>query len=194
MLANSESANGVYKYGSSSAFPTETYQASNNWVDVVFEKEAVAPPPPYNVNPSVTLTSPAYNAKYRVGKNMTMAATAADSDGTVSLVEFYSGSTLLGSDTSSPYTYTWASVPEGTYQLTAKAYENDGGTAESAAVSVQVIARPVVRDTRVKLNQATRSLEVSLVPDGTGIRIYTLYGRLVKSITDEKVTGELGGT
>ena len=28
--------NGVYQYGSSSAFPSASYQASNYWVDVVF--------------------------------------------------------------------------------------------------------------------------------------------------------------
>ncbi|HEX2708063.1 MAG TPA: DUF4082 domain-containing protein, partial [Solirubrobacterales bacterium] len=35
-LANSTSANGVYAYGASSVFPTNTYQSSNYWVDVLF--------------------------------------------------------------------------------------------------------------------------------------------------------------
>jgi hypothetical protein len=35
-LANATSANGVYAYGASSAFPTNTYEASNYWVDVLF--------------------------------------------------------------------------------------------------------------------------------------------------------------
>jgi hypothetical protein len=35
-LANSVSPNGVYTYGSKSAFPTSTYKSSNYWVDVVF--------------------------------------------------------------------------------------------------------------------------------------------------------------
>ena len=35
-LANSVSSNGVYIYGSKSAFPTSTYNAANYWVDVVF--------------------------------------------------------------------------------------------------------------------------------------------------------------
>jgi hypothetical protein len=34
-LPNGTSANGVFKYGSSSAFPVNTYQASNYWVDIV---------------------------------------------------------------------------------------------------------------------------------------------------------------
>ncbi|MCW2283343.1 hypothetical protein M2323_001243 [Rhodoblastus acidophilus] len=32
--------NGVYAYGASSAFPTNTYQASNYWVDVVYSKSS----------------------------------------------------------------------------------------------------------------------------------------------------------
>jgi hypothetical protein len=35
-LANATSANGVYKYGSASAFPTNSYKATNYWVDVDF--------------------------------------------------------------------------------------------------------------------------------------------------------------
>ena len=38
-------------------------------------------------------------------------------------VEFYNGTTLLGSDTTAPYSFTWANVPAGTYSLRAVAYE-----------------------------------------------------------------------
>jgi Domain of unknown function (DUF4082) len=36
-LADSVSANGIYAYGGSVSFPTNTWQASNYWVDVLFE-------------------------------------------------------------------------------------------------------------------------------------------------------------
>lgn len=35
--------NGVYHYGSGGVFPTDTYQASNYWVDVVFQAAGAAP-------------------------------------------------------------------------------------------------------------------------------------------------------
>ena len=35
-IANSTSANGVYTYGSVSAFPTSSFNAANYWVDVLF--------------------------------------------------------------------------------------------------------------------------------------------------------------
>ncbi len=45
-LANTISANGVYSYSKSSAFPTSSYKATNYWVDVDFEP---APTPPGQV-------------------------------------------------------------------------------------------------------------------------------------------------
>jgi len=53
-------------------------------------------------------------------------------------VEFFNGATLLGTATSSPYTFTWSSVPAGTYSLTAEAFDASGTTATSSAVSVTV--------------------------------------------------------
>ncbi len=46
--------NGVYRYGSTGGFPTQTYQASNYWVDVVFEDDTapdVTPPTVASVSP-----------------------------------------------------------------------------------------------------------------------------------------------
>lgn len=46
-LGNGEDGgNGVYRYGSASAFPNSTWNSSNYWVDVVFETAAAANPPP----------------------------------------------------------------------------------------------------------------------------------------------------
>ncbi len=52
-----------------------------------------------------------------------LTADAADSDG-IARVEFYQGTTLLGTSTASPYGYTWSNVPAGNYVLTAKAYDD----------------------------------------------------------------------
>lgn len=55
--ANGEvGSNGVYQYASSSAFPASSYQASNYWVDVVFENDA--DPGSDNTPPVVSSTSP----------------------------------------------------------------------------------------------------------------------------------------
>ena len=50
-------------------------------------------------------------------------------------VDFYQGTTLIGSDTTSPYSFTWSNVPAGTYSLTAGRTDNAGATTTSAARS-----------------------------------------------------------
>lgn len=97
-----------------------------------------------NALPTVTLTAPANGTLAHTPANLTLTATAADSDGTIARVEFYDGATLLGSDTSSPFAYSWSNVPAGAHSLTAKAVDNRNGSAQSAAASVTVNASPTV--------------------------------------------------
>lgn len=46
LAAGVDGPNGVFVYASSSAFPTQSYQSSNYWVDVVFSKTAPPAPQP----------------------------------------------------------------------------------------------------------------------------------------------------
>jgi endoglucanase len=93
-----------------------------------------------NVAPSVSITGPANNATFTAGANITISANATDSDGSISKVDFYQGTTLLGSSTSSPYSFGWNNVAVGTYSLTAKATDNIGAVSTSSAVSITVNA------------------------------------------------------
>jgi len=93
---------------------------------------------PVNTSPTVSLTSPANNATYTTPASVTINATAADADGSVTQVAFYNGSTLLGTDTSSPYSFSWTNVVAGTYSLTARATDNQGAVTTSSAVSITV--------------------------------------------------------
>jgi hypothetical protein len=67
-----------------------------------------------------------------------MAATASDADGSISRVEFYNGGTLLATDTSSPYSYTWSNVAAGSYTITAIAQDNAGTRTTSSARTITV--------------------------------------------------------
>lgn len=95
-----------------------------------------------NQLPVVALTAPSNNATYTAPASISLTAAASDADGSISKVEFYNGSTLLGTDTSNPYAYTWSSVATGTYSLTAKAYDNQSGTATTSVVTVTVTSTP----------------------------------------------------
>ncbi len=88
--------------------------------------------------PTVALTAPANNVTFAPGATVPLAATAADSDGTVARVEFFQGGTKLGEDTVSPYTFTWTGVPLGTYSVTAVARDSGGNATLSSAVNVVV--------------------------------------------------------
>jgi Bacterial Ig domain/Secretion system C-terminal sorting domain/Bacterial pre-peptidase C-terminal domain len=92
----------------------------------------------FNNAPSVSITSPANNAIFNIGSSVTINATAADTDGTITKVEFFNGATLLGTSLTAPYTYTWVSPAAGSYALTAKATDNGGSVKTSAVVNISI--------------------------------------------------------
>jgi regulation of enolase protein 1 (concanavalin A-like superfamily) len=94
-----------------------------------------------NAPPTVSLTAPATGTTYTAPATVAMSANAADSDGTVAKVEFYQGSTLLATDTASPYTWSWSSVPAGSYSLTAVAYDNSGAKTASNPIAITVASQ-----------------------------------------------------
>ncbi len=60
---------------------------------------------PANVAPTVSITSPANGATFTAPASITINATASDSDGTLTRVEFFQGTTKLGEDTTAPYSF-----------------------------------------------------------------------------------------
>ena len=96
--------------------------------------------PPANQPPSVTLTSPVSGFNFGAPATIALAANAVDADGSIARVEFYAGTTLLGTDTASPYSLAWNVLSPGGYTITAVAVDNSGARTTSAAVSVT--ARP----------------------------------------------------
>ncbi|MGA5195780.1 glycoside hydrolase family 48 protein [Streptomyces exfoliatus] len=91
--------------------------------------------------PVAVLTSPAPGSVYTVGDAVPLAATAAAADSaTVNKVEFYSDTTLLGTDTTAPFTHSATGLAAGAHSLYAKAYDTLGASAESAPVGITVAA------------------------------------------------------
>jgi len=116
-----------------------------------------------NTAPVVALTgTPATGT---TGAAITLAATATDSDGSVAKVEFFDGSTKLGEDASSPYTLAWTPTTTGAHSLTARATDNLGLAATSAAVVVTVSA-PSGVDTQAPV--ATLTAPAAFATDLTG--------------------------
>uniref|UniRef100_UPI000E6A83AC glycoside hydrolase family 48 protein n=1 Tax=Streptomyces scabiei TaxID=1930 RepID=UPI000E6A83AC len=95
--------------------------------------------------PITVLTSPAAGAVYTQGEAVPLAATAAAADdATISKVEFYDDTKLLGTDTTAPYTLSASSMTVGSHSLLAKAYDSLGASAESTPVGITVASGPSV--------------------------------------------------
>ncbi len=94
--------------------------------------------------PVVSLISPASQASFTANSNISMTASASQTNGTITKVEFYNGSSLLGTSTTSPYSYTWNNVAEGIYSLTAKATDAAGVSVTSNTAAITVTA-PVIQ-------------------------------------------------
>ena len=82
-------------------------------------------------NPTVSLTAPTNNQN--VSGSQVMTATATDNVGIAS-VQFLVNGNVVGTDTSAPYSYTWASdtVANGQHTLAARATDTSGNTATSS--------------------------------------------------------------
>ena len=85
-----------------------------------------------NRAPTVSLTAPSSRTIFTAPANITLSATASDRDGTIAKIEFYQGTTLVGSSTVAPYSVIWANHIAGTYSLTAKATDNLGAATTSS--------------------------------------------------------------
>ena len=93
-----------------------------------------------NTPPTVSLTSPADGAAFVAPVNITLNATASDSDGTIQQVAFMANDTPIATVTGSVFSFTWNNVPAGTYILTAVATDDDGAITTSAPVTITVTA------------------------------------------------------
>ncbi len=97
-----------------------------------------------NPPPVVSITAPVDGDAVLPGSPVTITANATDmavggAPGSVAKVEFFDGATLLGEDTSAPYSYSWTPSTSGVRVLTAKATDNESALTVSSPVSVTVL-------------------------------------------------------
>ncbi|MCX6867594.1 MAG: Ig-like domain-containing protein, partial [Verrucomicrobia bacterium] len=152
-----------------------------------------------NQPPTVALTAPADGTSLIAPASTTLTATAADSDGSVSKVEFFDGATKLGEASTAPYAFDWSNIPVGGHVLTALATDNLGLATTSATVTVTVTLPTVtIAATRASAGEygtgrtleftvsrtgpTTSALVVPLVAGGTATA-GTDYSGSVSSVT-----------
>lgn len=90
-----------------------------------------------STNPTTSITSP--NAGDTVGNTVSIDATAND-DCSVAKVEFYLDGSLIGFDTTPPFSFAWdtTQVINGSHDLTTIAYDSSNNTGTSPTVNVTV--------------------------------------------------------
>ena len=89
-----------------------------------------------NQAPTVALTAPTNGANYSSLGSITLRASASDNDGSVARVEFLVNGTVVATDNSSPYAYTWNVTSYGTYAIQARATDNDNASTLSTTRTV----------------------------------------------------------
>ncbi|HXJ74826.1 MAG TPA: Ig-like domain-containing protein, partial [Candidatus Dormibacteraeota bacterium] len=94
--------------------------------------------PNLNNAPAVSISSPVNNASLPGSGDITITATASDTDGIVLNVEFFANGNKLGEATGNPFNFLWNNVAAGRYLLTARATDNQGATSTSNPVEIFV--------------------------------------------------------
>ena len=99
-----------------------------------------------NNPPTVSITAPAGGANFPTAPtpsiSITTSTTAGEVNGWLTKVEVYANGGLIGTKTSGPWNFTWTNVSQGSYSLTAIAYDNFNAATTSGAVAITVGPQP----------------------------------------------------
>jgi subtilisin family serine protease len=142
--------------------------------------------------PTSTLTSPVDGASFIAPATITFGATASDPDG-ISKVEFYAGTTLIGTSTTFPYGGTWTGVGAGTYTVKAKAYDTVGLSTTSSGATITV-SNPSGSSQTLLTTQVPAATFNDGVPHELGVRLFADVVGQFTAVRFWKAGNETGGT
>ena len=132
-------AAGTYSFSASASSGSGT---ANGNLSITVAPGSTTPPP--NVSPTVSLSNNTTNLT--APATLSLTATAADKDGSISKVQLFQNGNQVGVDlTKSPYVFSLANTAGGTYNFTAKATDNQGSVTTSNTVTLTVV-QPVITD------------------------------------------------
>lgn len=165
------------------------FRAAPDYVDGADFETISATPEPTSEEigvrpPSCTVTSPTAGQVIAGPTDITIVASAITGEAALSRVEFYNGSTKLGEDQSSPYSFVWANVAAGSYQLSARVIDELGLVGTSNEVNLVVACAPAI--SQLSPGQTITfgsSVSLSVVASGNGLE-YQWYRGSVGTTTD----------
>ena len=92
--------------------------------------------------PTIALTAPADGTAYTAPATINLAASVVTNGHTISSVQFFNGTNLLGENATSPYSLAWTNVSADAYSLSARLVYDIGSILDSSTVSVTVTDPP----------------------------------------------------
>ena len=166
------------------ATDNQNLKTVSNAVSVVVGKSVTA----INQLPIVSITSPIDSKKNRKDDKIIVEAVASDTDGSITKVEFKSGSITLAEVTTVPYVYIWDAVDTGTFVITVVATDNLGAT---SATQYTLIVDPVYdSDSEIinlypNPNDGQFTIDIYSTPPGanSSITVVSLTGKTVYNNT-----------
>jgi hypothetical protein len=111
------------------------------------------------------MTAPLNGATFMTPTNVTMTATASDSDGSVNAVNFYANGAFLGAGAitgPNQYSFTWSNPPAGNHTLVAIAVDNYGVTMNSSWISISVASPALLVTASTTLNTSDAAIKARL--------------------------------
>ncbi|MBK7762582.1 MAG: fibronectin type III domain-containing protein [Bacteroidetes bacterium] len=132
--------------------PTTTYEIQvqsicNSSVSITsaFSTSVLVNTPAMGANqlPNVSIQYPLNNAVFNPGTTIIVQVNATDADGSIQKVKLYSGSVLLGIDSTSSYTFSITLPLSGSVILVAQAFDNVNDSSNSAPIQISLLTAGV---------------------------------------------------
>jgi hypothetical protein len=146
-----------------------------------------------NQPPSVSLTSPQTNSSFTANASIGLSATASDSDGAITKVEFYRDTNKIGESASAPYSTTWKNAPAGSFTLTALAYDDSGAAVRSSGIPITIsggTSGPTATPNATKV----KVLSMTPIVRAGGVARFKIVASQVNPSQATVVNYSLGGT
>jgi TRAP-type mannitol/chloroaromatic compound transport system substrate-binding protein len=147
--------------------------------------------------PTVAITSPSASTTVTDAQILTIVAGASDDTG-VTKVEFYKGGSLIGTDTTNPFSTTLSleEADSGTFNITAVAYDAAGNSTTSSPVAVKVnivhveaYPAPVLDSAKLENGKYILNWSLPANPTGTPAGGYDIWIDGVDSNATWRATG-----
>jgi hypothetical protein len=130
------SAYNVYDWRINSSTSAQNSYRDNIWYDGYYFKHQ------QSSTLKVSITSPLNGTTFGTPTNINITANAYTSSGTITKVQFFSGTNKIGEDVSAPYSFTWMNVTTGNYALRTVVINSSGASASSSIVNISVTSCP----------------------------------------------------